>query len=234
MSTDLRYDALIVDHDDTSVMSTPCIHYPAHLEALKQLRPGREPIDLAGWFLKNQDPGLMGYLVGELGFSREELAMNHAIWRSYTTSRVPVFFPGFIETMVDFRKHGGCIIVISHSEEVIIARDYRAAAMTGPSFFPDAIYGWTDEPELRKPSPRPLLSAMGHFRLDPERVLVLDDLKPGVDMAAAAGVDCAAAGWGHDIPEIRDAMRSICMSYFTRIDDFSEYLLKITRDRPLH
>ena len=233
MSTDLRYDALIVDHDDTSVMSTPCIHYPAHVEALRQLRPGREPIGLAGWFRKNLDPGLMGYLAGELGFSREELAMNHAIWRSYTTSSIPAFFPGFIETLVEFRKRGGCIIVISHSEEEIIARDYRAAAITGTPFFPDALYGWKEEPELRKPSPRPLLSAMARFGLDPKRVLVLDDLKPSADMAAAAGVDCAAAGWGHDIPEIRDTMRAICMSYFTSIDDFSDFLLKISRDSPL-
>ena len=37
-----RFDfkCLILDHDDTAVASTPAIHYPAHLEAMRVLRPG--------------------------------------------------------------------------------------------------------------------------------------------------------------------------------------------------
>jgi len=31
----------------------------------------------------------------------------------------------------------------------------------------------------------------------------VDDLKLGVDMADATGVDAAAAGWSHNIPSIR-------------------------------
>jgi phosphoglycolate phosphatase/pyrophosphatase PpaX len=39
----LRYRCLLVDHDDTAVDSTSAVHYPAHLEALRELRPGRTP-----------------------------------------------------------------------------------------------------------------------------------------------------------------------------------------------
>ena len=32
----LRYRCLVLDHDDTAVMSTPLIHYPAHVKAMKR------------------------------------------------------------------------------------------------------------------------------------------------------------------------------------------------------
>ena len=35
-----KYVSLVLDHDDTAVMSTPEIHYPAFLETLAVLRPG--------------------------------------------------------------------------------------------------------------------------------------------------------------------------------------------------
>ena len=39
---DLRYRCILIDHDDTAVDSTEAVHYPAHVEALRILRPGRE------------------------------------------------------------------------------------------------------------------------------------------------------------------------------------------------
>jgi beta-phosphoglucomutase-like phosphatase (HAD superfamily) len=220
------YSCLVIDHDDTSVASTRAIHYPAHVEALRRLRPGREPIAFEGWLRKNFDPGLMAYLVGELGFTPEELAENHAVWRGFTGARAPEFFPGFLALLAEFRSRGGLVVVASHSEPAMIERDYRAAAAGGAgAFLPDAVYGWSAEPEFRKPSPYPVLDAMARFGLEPGQVLVLDDLKPGFDMSAAAGVDCAGAGWGYDIPEIRDAMRDSCRWYFETVGDFARFLL---------
>jgi phosphoglycolate phosphatase len=40
----LKYKCLILDHDDTSVKSTPDIHYPSFVQALKELRPNEKPI----------------------------------------------------------------------------------------------------------------------------------------------------------------------------------------------
>jgi phosphoglycolate phosphatase/pyrophosphatase PpaX len=59
---------------------------------------------------------------------------------------------------------------------------------------------------------------MERFGLGREELLVLDDLKPGADMAAAAGVDFAAAGWGHSIPMIRKAMEGLCRYYVESVE----------------
>ena len=38
----MKYKALVLDHDDTSVKNTPEIHYPAFLKTLELLRPGEK------------------------------------------------------------------------------------------------------------------------------------------------------------------------------------------------
>ena len=35
----IRYKCLVLDHDDTTVKSTPDVHYPQWLETLEVLRP---------------------------------------------------------------------------------------------------------------------------------------------------------------------------------------------------
>ena len=53
---------------------------------------------------------------------------------------------------------------------------------------------------------------------------MLDDLKPGYDMARARGVPFAAAGWANDIPEIEGFMRHNCDLYFKTVEAFGGYL----------
>jgi beta-phosphoglucomutase-like phosphatase (HAD superfamily) len=228
----LRYRCLAIDHDDTSVMSTPLIHYPAHVEALRRIRPGREPIGLSGWLEKNFDPGLMGYLRGELGMTDEELKVADGVWREHTALTTPDFFPGLLPILAEFKERGGLLVVISHSDSRNIERDYLAAAAAASAdaassagAMPDLIFGWDEDPRRRKPDPFPLLEAMRILGLGPRDVLVLDDLKPGADMAEAAGVDFAAAGWGHSIPRIREAMLGRARYYFDRVEDLSTVLL---------
>lgn len=224
-SARLRFPCLIVDHDDTSVASTAAIHYPAHVASMRRLRPAMAPIGLEGWFLKNSDPGLMGYLVGELGYNPEEIAANTEIWRSFTSTRTAPFFPGFLALLADFRRQGGRIAVVSHSETEKIIRDYIADTSLGEPFLPDVIIGWQEEARLRKPGVYPVQAVMERFCAAPEQVLVLDDLKPGRDMAIAAGVSCAGAGWGHDVAAIRSVMREQCHWYFRTIEAFRQFLL---------
>jgi phosphoglycolate phosphatase-like HAD superfamily hydrolase len=224
---DLRYPCLVIDHDDTAVMSTPLMHYPAHVEAMRRLRPGATPIGLEGWILKNFQPGIMGYLEGELGFDERELRESFEVWREFTASMVPAFFPGMLELLALFKRRGGIVVVVSHSEVHMIQRDYRAGAANTPEaagFEPDLVFGWDDE-DRRKPHPYPLLATMERFGLARTEILVLDDLKPGADMAEAAGVDFAAAGWGHAIPEIKAALHGHCRWYFETIPQFAEVLL---------
>ena len=65
---------------------------------------------------------------------------------------------------------------------------------------------------------------MRRFSLRPEELLVVDDLKPGYDMARAAGVDFAAVGWANDIPQIEAFMRRNCALYFKTPEAFAAFL----------
>ena len=100
----LRFKCVILDHDDTAVDSTASIHYQAHVEVMRILRPDQEPISLDGWFLKNFDPGIMEYLIDELRFDEAEIEKEYQVWRDFTTSSTPRFFPGFIEALIKYRK----------------------------------------------------------------------------------------------------------------------------------
>jgi phosphoglycolate phosphatase-like HAD superfamily hydrolase len=218
----LRYRCLILDHDDTAVDSTATIHYPAHLAALKKLRPEHSIPSLETWFLKNFHPGLMVYLREDLEMSSRELEQEFLIWREYTSSRVPRFYPGFLEILVRYRHEGGLIAVVSHSQKDIIARDYL---LHQPGVVPDMILGWDQDAGRRKPDPWPVRQILGHFGLEPYEVLIVDDLKPGVLMAEAAGVDIAAAGWGHFIPAIRAYMQAHCRCYLSSVAELGEFIL---------
>ena len=215
------YRCLLIDHDDTCVDSTRHIHYPAHLEILKLLRPGLEPQGLEHWFEKNFNPGVYDYYTGELAFSPAEMDEEFRIWRSFTRSRIPGFFPGIIDLLKEFRTRGGKIAVISHSEEAHILRDYREG---GEGFLPDLVFGWEDDLTRRKPSPWPAEEAIRRLGADPAMTAVLDDLLPGVEMAQAAGVDAIGAGWGHRIPSIEAGMRHRCRNYFYRVEDLRAFL----------
>jgi len=221
----MRYKCIIIDHDDTAVNSTARIHYPAHLEVIKHMRPGIPPISLDEWFLKNFHPGIMEYLKNELGMSNEELETEYRIWRTFTTTRVPEFYPGFIETLIEFRNRGGKIAVVSHSEKKLIERDYRSLDSEN-RFMPDIIHGWDYDETKRKPNPYPVFETLKTFDLKPEHALILDDLKPGVVMARAAGIHAAAAGWGHSIPKIREYMKKHCISFFETVKEFASFILE--------
>ncbi|MEI7732770.1 MAG: HAD family phosphatase [Verrucomicrobiota bacterium] len=219
----LRYRCLILDHDDTAVNSTAMIHYPAHLEAMRVMRPGMQPVALEGWFLKNFHPGILAFLEGELGMTQEELATEFNIWRAFNAREDPEFFPDFLELLVEYRQRGGRIVVASHSERDTILRHYRKCGMAEVE--PDLVFGWDADPERRKPSPWPVLETLRHLGIAPNETLVLDDLKPGVLMAQRAGVPVAGAGWAHRIPQIREYMQQNCVAYFEEIAQFKSFLL---------
>jgi beta-phosphoglucomutase-like phosphatase (HAD superfamily) len=220
-----RYRCLILDHDDTAVDGTARVHYPAHLKVLELLRPDHEVIDIETWFRKNFDPGIMHYLVGELGLTPEELAVEHEIWREFTSREIPLFYPGFLDALAEYKSRGGYVAVVSHSEKHVIVGHYQNAA-DSPTVVPDLVYGWDLEPERRKPSPYPVLEILRQLGLSRRDALVVDDLKPGIVMAQAAGVDAAGVGWGHDIPEIREFMKRTCVAYFATVPEFAEFILR--------
>ncbi|QEN04659.1 hydrolase [Thiospirochaeta perfilievii] len=218
----MKYKCLILDHDDTAVHSTADIHYPAHLETMEVLRPGQKVISLDEWFLKNFHPGIMEYMKGELGFSQEEIMEEYKIWQDYVETRHPEFYPGFLDIIRDFKKKGGRIAVVSHSNKDIIKRDYERA---GAGDIPEMIFGWDIDESKRKPAPFPVEEILKEFDLKSEECLIIDDLKPAVIMGQSTGVHVAGAGWGHQIPEIVDYMKENCHYYFKELSEFRKLIL---------
>lgn len=80
--------------------------------------------------------------------------------------------------------------MVSHSERSNIERDYSFHV----GFIPDAIFGWDLPKAQRKPNPFPILEILERFNLQSTGAFMVDDLKPGLDMAKSCHVDFAAAG----------------------------------------
>ena len=217
----MKYKCLILDHDDTVVNSTATIHYPCFEEYMRIYFPHlADNYTLESYLVKNFHPGVISLFRDEIGMSAEEMAHEESYWANYAKSHTPLAYPGMRELLFRFASEGGIIIVDSHSLTRYIERDWRANDLPTPSY----IYGWDIPKENRKPSPFTVLDALERFSLSPSDVLVVDDLKPGYDMARGAGVDFAAAGWAYDVPEIEDFMRRHCDYYLKSISELEKLL----------
>ena len=215
----LKYSCLVVDHDDTTVNSTATVHYPCFVEYMAKYFPNVH-LTLEEYFLYNFDPGVIDLFTKICGMTWEQMLDEEAYWKKYASSHVPAAYPGIREIMEEQHARGGKVCVISHSFRKYILRDYRENSLPEP----DLIFGWECAPEQRKPSPWPVEQILQTYGLRKEELLVVDDLKPGYDMARAAGVPFAAAGWAYDIPEIETFMRKNCGLYFKTVPELRAYL----------
>ena len=199
----MKYKCLILDHDDTSVKSTPEIHYPAFLLILDRLRPDRT-CSLDEYIRWNFDPGFFDMCRKIYGFSEDEMKLEHEMWIEYLQTHIPEFYEGIPELIRAQKAAGGYVCVVSHSRKDMILRDYSAANVPAP----DIIYGCELPPEHLKPSTYAIEQILLRLNLKKEDVLVIDDLKPGYEMAKRAGVDFAYAAWSSTrLPEIEAFMR---------------------------
>lgn len=215
----MRYKCLVFDHDDTVVNSTATIHHPCFERYLEQYRPGRS-CTLEDYFVKNFEPGFLSMCREEYGMSDEDLAEESRFWGEYVKDHIPVAYVGIREIMERHKAQGGLICVASHSYEHNIIRDYAANDLPEP----DAVYGWSRPLHERKPAPFPLEDIMARFGLEKSELLMIDDLKPGYDMAQSCGVDFAAVGWANDIEQIEGFMRRNCRFYFKTVEELAEFL----------
>ena len=206
----MRYRCLVLDHDDTVTDSTAHLHYPAFLAAMDALRPGFS-VTLEEYFRLNYHPGFVPFCRDVLGFTEEEFRQEYIIWQSFVNRRIPEVYPGMARIIRRQKAEGGLLCVVSHSVDQAIRRDYAAASLPEP----DLIYGWERPPEERKPSVFPLRDIMNRLGLKQEEMLMVDDLKPGADMARECGVPFAAALWAHQIPEIHADMKKSCPVWFS-------------------
>ena len=215
----MKYKCLVFDHDDTTVDSTRNVHYPSFVEFMKIYRPSLS-FSLEDYIRLNFDPGVIPLFRDICGLSEKEMMEEQDFWVEYTKNHVSKAFEGIREIMEEQKRQGGLIVVVSHSFAHNIQRDYQYNGLPDP----DMIFGWEQPKEERKPSPCPLYKIMDTYHLQPEEILVIDDLKPGLDMARAAKVDFAGAGWCYDIPENESFMKENADHYFKTVEELKAFL----------
>ncbi len=215
----MRVPCLVLDHDDTVVNSTATVHFPCFQAFLKLYFPQCN-YTLEEYFLKNFSPGILELLRDEVGMDDEMLQQEHRFWDAYVQQHVPQCYEGMRELLWKHKEAGGLICVVSQSFAKNILRDYRENGLPEP----DLVFGWEYPAHQRKPKPYPLQQILLKTGLKREELLVVDDLKPGYDMAKACGIKFAAAGWAYDIPQIEAFMRENCDLYFKTVAELAEYL----------
>ncbi len=215
----LKYKCLVLDHDDTVVKSTPTIHYPAFQNTLKKIRPDID-MSLEDFLLYSFDPGFSSLCMDLLKFTEDEMNIQYDSWNEHVNRSIPSFYEGFDNIIKRQKSEGGLVCVVSHSNSVNILRDFNKNF----GIEPDMIFGWELGEEKRKPNPYPLKEIMRIYDLSPNELLMVDDLKPGYDMAKACNVDFACAGWAHKIPKISEFMKKNCDYYFDDVRKLEQFL----------
>ena len=213
----MRYPCLVADHDDTVVDSTATVHFPCFKQYTAEFYPHAD-YTLERYLKENFHPGIIE-LFRSIGMSDEDMLHEQRYWNAYVKEHTPPVYPGMREILWRHKREGGVLCVVSHSYTENILRDYRENDLPEP----DMIFGWESPAEERKPNPYPLQRIMEKGGFSPSELLVLDDLKPGYDMARSCGVDFAAVGWSNDIPEIEAFMRYNCDYYFKTVPEFGEW-----------
>lgn len=214
----LNYRCLVLDHDDTVVQSAETVNYPSFLEVLRVLRPGLSLSlhEFTQWCFADGFSALCDHV----GFTEAEMQTQYRMWKEYSATHLPPPYPGLKEVLTRFRREGGLVCVSSHSAQKTILRDYQRHF----GFVPDQIFDWELGEGRRKPAPYALEEIMRRYNLLPDQLLMVDDLKPGCDMARACGVPFACAGWSHQYPEIIDFMRQCSDVYLQSPADLENCL----------
>ena len=215
----MNYQCLILDHDDTVVRSTPTVNFPAVQAAMTKLRPEIH-FTQEQFALWNFAPGFQALMDEIWKLEPEEQIWLYDQWLQYTMAHMPPLYDGMEQLLRRFRAAGGKISVISHSCKENILRDYENLL----GFLPDLVFGWELPEEQRKPHPYPVLETLRRLELSREQALVVDDLRPGCDMANACGVDFAGAGWSHQQPEIETYLRAHGTVYCRTVADLERFL----------
>lgn len=216
----MRFQCLVLDHDETVVQSEQSVGYPFFRKHLAAIRPGIK-VSLQEYIYDCHQMGFGEMCMEKYHFTPQELAEEHALWMEHIRTNIPDPFPG-IENIIDRQKNaGGLVCVVSHSSVENISRDY----MTHFGMLPDVIYGWDLPKHQRKPNTYPLEAIMDTYKLSPEEILVVDDAKLAWQMADPLGVKIAFAAWGKkDFPALSEEMRQLCDYTFDSTKELENFL----------
>ncbi len=216
----LKYPCLVLDHDDTAVASELTVNYPCFLDSLKKFRPGQtmDYPEFVDWCFRHE---FTDFLRIKYDFTEEELLEEYHMWQEYAATRIPPAYEGIRELILEQKKRGGLVCVVSLSSRENILRDYR----THFGMEPDMIFSCNDPRDQRKPNPYPLEQIMERYNLSPSQLLMVDDLPTGCQMASAAGVPTAFAAWSRqESPGLMKAMSELCDFTFHSTEDLRKFL----------
>ena len=216
----MKFKCLVLDHDDTVVASEVTVNYPCFLLALEKFRPGEymDYEEFVDWCFRYD---FAQFLRVRYQFTEEELAEEYNMWLEYARTRIPPAYEGMKEIILEQKRRGGLVCVASLSGRSIITRDYEAHI----GIQPDLIFSADDPRDQRKPNAYPLEQIMKTYDLPPSELLMVDDLKTGYDMAAAAGVEIAFAAWGRQkADKLYRYMSANCAHTFDRTEELYTYL----------
>ena len=218
----LKYPCIVLDHDDTVVQSERTVNYPYFCQILDELRPGQTIGELD--YVRNCfDPGFIEMCREKFHFTDEELAIEYKGWQEYVRTHAAAPYPGIDRIIHRQKQSGGVVCVVTQSAEATIRRDYQLHF----GIQPDAIYSWDLPEHQRKPNPYPLEHIMQTYGFSPEELLVVDDLKPAVEMARKADVRIAFAAWSKpELPQIVSEMKSLCDFSFQSPQELEDFLFK--------
>lgn len=219
-----RFPCLVLDHDDTTVRSTPEVNYPAFLDTLSKLRPGMEKeYNYEKFITACFHPGFELLFRDILHFSEEEMQFEFDNWQRMVKLTAPSPVPGIDRIISRQNEAGGKVFVVSHSMDSNIRRDW----LKGFDRLPERIYAWDEGEGRRKPDPYPLLDIMEKYGYSADQMLMVDDLRPGVTMSHSAGVKIAGAGWADPEGFLKNVLSRECDYYFTETKQLEELLFNI-------
>ena len=218
----LKYPCLVLDHDDTVVQSEATVNHPFFLEFLAQHRPGMT-ISLHDYISEFFEIGYGDMCRRRFQFTEEDLHLEYVGWKEHIQSNIPAPYPGIDRIIRRQKEEGGILCVVSHSHSDNILRDYDAHF----GIRPDAVYGWERPPQHRKPNPWPLEDIMAAYGLEPDEILVVDDMKLACMMAKPLGIKVAFANWDDmGVAELSAEMESLCEFTFKTTKELEKFLFE--------
>ncbi|MBN2839277.1 MAG: HAD hydrolase-like protein [Fusobacteriaceae bacterium] len=197
----MPYKCIMIDHDDTVTPTSENHHYPSFKQSLKRLKPNLE-ISFDEYINYSFDPGFEIFLREILQLNEDEISFMYERWKEDTQDKIGIFYEEIKNFLLEFKKKGGRIAVVTHSNRKRIENDYDYNL----GFIPKDIYSWELGNEKRKPNPFPIYDIKKKYGLSNEEILVIDDLKPGFLMAKEANVDFLWAGWAYKEPKFNEYM----------------------------
>ena len=218
----LKFPCLVLDHDDTVVQTEKALAYPCFREFIQRIRPGSDITYQE--YVRDCSRMVFADMCREVWqFTDEELREEYYTWKDFIRQHIPPVCPGIQRIIRRQKAEGGLICVASLSTEEVIRRDY----LHHFGFLPDAIYDYDLPTHLRKPNPYPLEDIIKRFGLQPEQLLMVDDMKLGWDMATKVGVRTAFAAWSkEELPEMSAQMKNIFHYSFDTPDDLYHFLFE--------